>query len=281
MRNNIFILLQFILPHNITSRLISRIADSKNNFIKNFLIKLAVKKFKINIKEAKEEDLKKYKSFNDFFTRDLKDNIRPIKKSEKVMTSPADGILSEFGNIENGKLIQAKKKFFTLESLICKSSITKFNKFSTIYLAPKDYHKVHMPIDGKLIKMVYIPGKLFSVNEITTRKIDKIFSKNERLICYFETRIGEIAIILVGAFLVAGIETVWQGKITPNYYKESKTWNYNTNSFNITFRKGDKIAWFHYGSTVITLTSDKKLSFVSKNNKKQIKVNQDLAFIEE
>ncbi|AEB28293.1 archaetidylserine decarboxylase [Francisella hispaniensis] len=283
MRNNLFIFLQYLLPHAMTSRLVSKLADSKNKIIKNYLINLAIKKFNINLAEAKETDLSKYKSFNDFFIRELKDDLRPISDNKNVISSPADGVLSHFGTINNNSLIQAKGKLFSLESLIATSSTTNFTKFATIYLSPKDYHRVHMPIDGKLTKMVYIPGKLFSVNKITADRIDNLFAKNERLICYFDTIIGEIAVIFVGALLVAGIETVWHGKIAPNYYKDIQTWDYSYDRFNIKFNKGDILGWFNFGSTVILLTSGNNVNFKFKESQNNIKiqVNQDLALITE
>lgn len=281
MKDNLFIFLQYLLPHGLTSRLVSRLAESKNKAIKNYLINLAIKKFKINVDEAKETNLDNYLSFNDFFTRELKDGVRPISEDPTIIISPADGVLSEFGNIENGTLIQAKGKTFTSESLIASSSQTAFTKFATIYLSPKDYHRVHMPIDGKLTKMVYIPGKLYSVNKLTTSKIDNLFAKNERLVCYFDTQIGEVAVIFVGALLVAGIETVWHGKVAPNYYRNVQIWDYRGSKFDIKFKKGDTIGWFNYGSTVIILTPGEKVSFKSDKSDLAIQVNQDLAFIVE
>lgn len=281
MKDNLFIFLQYLLPHGLTSRMVSRLAESKNNAIKNYLINLAIKKFKINIDEAKETNLDNYLSFNDFFIRELKDGVRPLNTDSSTITSPADGVLSEFGNIENGTIIQAKGKSFTTEALIAKSSQTDFTKFATIYLSPKDYHRVHMPIDGKLTKMVYIPGKLYSVNKTTTNSIDNLFAKNERLVCYFDTQIGEVAVIFVGALLVAGIETVWHGKVAPSYYKSVQVWNYDTNKFDIKFKKGDTLGWFNFGSTVIVLMPGEKISFNFDKNNSNIRVNQDLAFIAE
>ena len=147
-----------------------KLADSKNKKIKNYLINLAIKKFKINVEEAAIQDLEEYNTFNEFFIRKLKDEVRPLDSNERSITSPADGILSEFGDITDKTLIQAKGKTFSLKSLIADSSDTDFTKFATVYLSPRDYHRVHMPIDGKLTKMVYIPGKLFSVNQTTTKK---------------------------------------------------------------------------------------------------------------
>lgn len=281
MKDKLFIFLQHIIPQSLISRLISKLADSKNKPLKNYLINLAIKKFKIDISEAKESDISKYSSFNNFFIRELKDGLRPISSDKKVISSPADGVLSEFGDITNGSLIQAKGKTFTLKALIADSSTTDFTKFATIYLSPKDYHRVHMPIDGKLTKMVYIPGKLFSVNQITAQNVDNLFAGNERLVCYFNTEIGEVAVIFIGALLVAGIETVWHGKVAPSYYKDIQTWDYNNDSFNIEFKKGDTLGWFNFGSTVIVLMPNKNISFSQSQNNINVSVNQDLALIAE
>ncbi|MEY8768474.1 archaetidylserine decarboxylase [Francisella philomiragia] len=281
MKDKLFIFLQHIIPQSLISRLISKLADSKNKPLKNYLINLAIKKFKIDISEAKESDISKYSSFNNFFIRELKDGLRPISSNKKIISSPADGVLSEFGDITDGSLIQAKGKTFSLKALIADSSTTDFMKFATIYLSPKDYHRVHMPIDGKLTKMVYIPGKLFSVNQITAQNVDNLFARNERLVCYFNTEIGEVAVIFVGALLVAGIETVWHGKVAPSYYKDIQTWDYNNDSFNIEFKKGDTLGWFNFGSTVIVLMPNENILFSQSQNNVKVSVNQDLALIAE
>jgi phosphatidylserine decarboxylase len=281
MKEDLFIYLQYMIPHRLTSRLVSKIADSKNKTLKNNLINLAIKKFGINIDEAESSNIDDYATFNAFFTRKLKDGVRPLSEKTNIISSPADGILSEFGEIENKTLIQAKGKDFSLESLIANSSKTKFTDFATVYLSPKDYHRVHMPIDGLLTKMVYIPGKLFSVNKTTASKIDSLFAKNERLVCYFDTKIGEVAVIFVGALLVAGIETTWHGKIAPNYYKDIQIWDYNSKQYNIEFKKGDTLGWFNFGSTIVTLFPENKVSFKFDQKDTPIQVNQDLALIVE
>ncbi len=281
MKDDLFIYLQYMLPHSITSRLVGKLADSKNKKVKNYLINLAIKKFKINVSEAAIENLDEYKSFNEFFIRKLKDGVRPLDKNNKSITSPADGILSEFGDITDKTLIQAKGKTFSLKSLIADSSDTDFTKFATVYLSPRDYHRVHMPIDGKLTKMVYIPGKLFSVNQTTTRKIDSIFAKNERLVCYFDSKVGEVAVIFVGALLVAGIETVWHGKVAPNYYKDVQTWDYSSSDYNINFDKGDTLGWFNFGSTIVMLMPGEKIELEFDQKNSPIQVNQCLALIAE
>ncbi|MGQ4002198.1 archaetidylserine decarboxylase [Francisellaceae bacterium CB300] len=281
MKEDLFICLQYIIPQALTSRLVSKLAESKNKTLKNYLINLAIKKFAINIDEAESSDINDYATFNEFFTRKLRDGVRPINNNSNIISSPADGILSEFGKIENNTLIQAKGKDFSLEALIANSSKTNFTDFATVYLSPKDYHRVHMPIDGRLTKMVYIPGKLFSVNKTTANKIDSLFAKNERLVCYFDTKIGEIAVIFVGALLVAGIETVWHGKIAPNYYKGVQTWDYNNEQYKIEFKKGDTLGWFNFGSTIVNLFPNNKISFSFHKKDSSIQVNQDLVLIVE
>ena len=279
MKEDLFICLQYMIPQALTSRLVSKLADSKNKTLKNYLINLAIKKFEINIDEAESANIDDYDSFNAFFTRKLKDGARPLTENAGIVISPADGVLSEFGKIENNTLIQAKGKDFSLKALIADSSETNFTDFATVYLSPKDYHRVHMPIDGKLTKMVYIPGKLFSVNKTTASKIDSLFAKNERLVCYFDTKIGEVAVIFVGALLVAGIETVWHGKIAPNYYSSVQTWDYNSEQYKIEFKKGDTLGWFNFGSTIVNLFPENKVSFSFDKKDSPIQVNQDLALI--
>ncbi len=281
MKEDLFICLQYMVPQALTSRLVSKLAESKNKTLKNYLINLAIKKFEINIDEAESADINNYPTFNAFFTRKLKDGVRPLAKEENVISSPADGVLSEFGKIENNTLMQAKGKDFSLKALIADSSETNFTDFATVYLSPKDYHRVHMPIDGKLTKMVYIQGKLFSVNKTTANKIDSLFAKNERLVCYFDTKVGEVAVIFVGALLVAGIETIWHGKIAPNYYNDVQSWDYNNSQYNIEFKKGDTIGWFNFGSTVINLFPDNKISFSFDKKDSPIQVNQNLGAVEE
>ena len=281
MKKYLFICLQHLIPQALTSRLVSKLAESKNKIIKNYLINLASKKFDINVDETESTNINDYASFNAFFTRKLKDGVRPLTKTTNIISSPADGILSEFGKIENNTLIQAKGKNFSLKALIADSSDTNFTDFATIYLSPKDYHRVHMPIDGRLKKMVYIPGKLFSVNKTTTSKIDNLFAQNERLVCYFDTRIGEVAVIFVGALLVAGIETVWYGKIAPNYYNDVQTWNYDNEQYKIEFKKGNTLGWFNFGSTVVNLFPNNRISFNFEEKNSPIQVNQNLALIVE
>ena len=200
--------------------------------------------------EAGLEDIKEYKHFNDFFTRSLKDGTRPISGSKVV--SPVDGVVSQCGNIEGSMIFQAKGKQFSVEALLANSPKDNFyTSFATIYLSPKDYHRIHMPFDGILKSMKYIPGNLFSVNKRTVENIDQVFARNERLICYFDTEYGEMALVMVGAIFVGSMETSWEGQVTPPYTKSVKTYDYDSRQIGLS--KGEELGRFNMGSTVILI----------------------------
>lgn len=258
-KDTLFLTLQKILPQACLSRLAGKLANCENPTIKNKLIHLAMKRFNIELNDALIDDPTRYASFNDFFTRKLKPEARPIDPSDNSIISPADGKITQAGTITEGKLIQAKGKYFSLKALTADTAKENYTDFSVIYLSPSDYHRVHMPIDGRLTRMSYVPGKLFSVNELTAENIDGLFAKNERLICYFDTAIGEIAVIFVGAMLVAGIETVWYKLVAPNYY--SKVTHFDYSDQNLHFNKGDEIGLFNFGSTIITLFPENKITW--------------------
>ena len=259
-----FYFLQKILPKNILSRLAGSLANCENSLVKNYLINFAIKKFGINLEEAEIKDSKSYKSFNHFFTRKLDLKYRPIDKCSNAIISPADGTITSFGNINDTKFIKAKNNLFNIENLIV-SKNQIYSDFCTIYLSPKDYHRVHIPLDGILLSMTYVPGTLFSVNQSTTLRINNILSLNERLVCQFKTSVGSVAVIFVGAMLVAGIVTKWHKLVTPNYYKKVEKFNYPKN--HISFLKGDEIGHFNFGSTVIVMFEKNKIFFDIKKNK--------------
>ena len=209
-------LLQFLIPQHLLSKLMFRFTRIQIPLIKNTFTSWFVSTYKVNLKEAKLQDINEYKHFNDFFTRALKADSRPISDSKLV--SPVDGVVSQFGSIEESLIVQAKGKKFSVEALLAdQSKKDLYTSFATIYLSPKDYHRIHMPLDGSLKSMKYIPGKLFSVNQNTVNNIDQVFARNERLICYFDTEFGEIALVMVGAIFVGSMETSWEGQITPPY----------------------------------------------------------------
>ena len=211
--------------------------------------------FKINISECEEENIEKYNTFCDFFTRKLKKGIHVVDKNNKSVVSSCDGRILQFGKIEDKSILQVKGIKTSIQSLLCNdkelSSIYSKGSFLTIYLSPKDYHRIHMPCDGTLKSMKYIPGNLFSVNQNTVNSIDRVFSRNERLISYFETDFGEIAIIMVGAIFVGSMQTLWEGQITPPYTKSVKTFEYKDRQIKLS--KGDELGRFNMGSTVILL----------------------------
>jgi phosphatidylserine decarboxylase len=250
MKHFLFIFFQSIVPQHALSRLVGYFASSSSYSVKNFFITKFAKKYNISLEEAKLKDYDDYATFNEFFTRELIKSARPISKAVNSIISPADGVVSEYGNLDGDKLIQAKGKTYTVGALLAsKDEEHNFDKFMTIYLSPSDYHRVHMPIDGELTKAVYVPGKLFSVNETTARSVNELFARNERLVCHFDTKVGEVVVVLVGAMIVAGIEASWMGKISP-LGSNVLNWDYKNK---VSLKKGDELGRFYLGSTVIML----------------------------
>jgi phosphatidylserine decarboxylase len=260
-RAELFVALQRLLPKHALSRLIAKLAASKNNWLKNTLINRAIKTFDINMDEAISDDLSSYDSFNAFFTRELKPESRPLDSAANIITSPADGVISQAGEIRKNRVLQAKNVDYSLARLVGDSKQAKQYEngiFATIYLSPKDYHRVHIPADGQLLCSRYIPGELFSVNQQTAEMVPNLFARNERLVCEFKSQqIGHFSVIFVGAMLVAGIETVWGGmeKPGPGAVRE-----YDYSEQNIQFAKGDEIGRFKFGSTVILLFPENRIS---------------------
>ncbi|MGH1471766.1 MAG: archaetidylserine decarboxylase [Cellvibrionaceae bacterium] len=251
-----FVFIQHLLPQHLLSRLVGFFADCEIDFIKNPLTSVFIKVFKVDMNEAIEEDPHAYRNFNDFFIRAIKPERRPLSSDTNTIACPADGAISQIGDIESGKLFQAKGKDFDLTSLLGGDEYLSQHflggKFATIYLSPKDYHRVHMPFDGQLQTMVHVPGKLFSVNSATTELVPELFSRNERVVTIFDTSSGPMAVILVGAMIVASIETVWEGQITP-YKKQIRTTEYPNTSSDVILNKGEEMGLFKLGSTAIVL----------------------------
>lgn len=257
----LFIFLQYCLPQHTLSRITGWLADSEITWLKAGLIKLFASNFPINIAEASPADYEKYKSFNHFFTRPLQPGARIIDENPNTIVSPADGAISEIGSIQQQQLLQAKGRQYTLTELLAgdEEAVSDFTDgvFSTIYLSPKDYHRVHMPIDGKLIRTIYVPGDLFSVNQATADNVPNLFARNERLVCLFETAAGPMSMILVGAMIVASIETVWSGQVTP----QPKKVTHSRLSASISLKKGEEMGRFKLGSTVILLFAKNALQW--------------------
>ena len=247
---------QYAMPKHLVSRLVGKLAAAEAGSVTTRLIKAFIKQYGIDMSEAQYEDPAHYKTFNEFFTRPLKDGLRPIASEPEIIAHPVDGKISQLGDIVDDRLIQAKGHDFSLQQLLGGDDNVaapfQGGKFATIYLAPKDYHRIHMPVSGKLRKMVYVPGDLFSVNPLTAENVPNLFSRNERVVAIFDTEIGPLAMVLVGATIVASIETIWAGTVTPPAGKDVFTWDYPDNGHNqIMLNKGDEMGRFKLGSTVI------------------------------
>ena len=257
----LFVALQRLRPQHALSRLIARAAESKMPWLKNRLIERAIAAFDINIDEAESSDTDDYENFNSFFTRALKDGARPIDQGSNALVSPADGAVSQAGPITQERIIQAKGSDYSAGRLLGNTEEAKLytdGAFTTIYLSPKDYHRVHMPIAGTLISTRYIPGDLFSVNDKTAQALPGLFARNERLVCQFDSELGQFALVFVGAMLVAGIETVWGGFETPG---RGAVRNADFLGRDLSFDKGEEIGRFKFGSTVILLFQKDKIDW--------------------
>ena len=267
--------LQYWLPQHALSRLVGRFAAAKAGKVTTAAINGFIKQYGINMSEAEHEDAKAYDTFNAFFTRPLKAGMRPIDAEPSSLVFPADGAISQFGPMEQGKLIQAKQHDYTASALLggdpAKAEAFRDGQFMTIYLSPRDYHRVHMPVSGTLTEMVYVPGKLFSVNPLTAEHVPDLFAINERVVCHFDTEFGPMAMVLVGATIVASIETVWAGTVTPPTAPDVHRWHYPTEGHNaVTLAKGDEMGRFKLGSTVILLFGKDAISFADTLSNEQL-----------
>jgi phosphatidylserine decarboxylase len=255
MKDKLFALSQHVMPQHAISRVTRLVAETKIAPVKSPFIKGFIKQYGIDMSEAANPDPDSYANFNDFFTRALKPGARPIAEGEKSLACPADGAVSQLGDIRSGRIFQAKGHDFGLRELLGGdpelASEFEEGKFATIYLSPKDYHRVHIPFSGTLRSMTYIPGNLFSVNPATVNNVDNLFARNERVSCVFDTENGPMAVVLVGAMIVASIETVWAGLVTPPRNKLT-TWKYPAEGDKaIKLEKGDELGRFKLGSTVV------------------------------
>ncbi|UTA48567.1 archaetidylserine decarboxylase [Simiduia sp. 21SJ11W-1] len=255
MNPKLFASLQYLVPQHALSRAAGWLAETHISWIKDPFTRWFVDRYDVNMSEALEEDPTRYACFNDFFTRALKPGARPIDTDANSIVSPTDGAISQLGDIELGRVFQAKGQDYSLTELLGgdPSAAQPFmgGKFATVYLSPKDYHRVHMPLGGTLTEMVYVPGDLFSVNEATADEVPRLFARNERLVCFFETEAGPMALVLVGAMIVAAIETVWAGQVTP-YRRTIKRTQYNT-AQTVSLEKGAEMGRFKLGSTAIVV----------------------------
>ncbi|MGA9851944.1 MAG: archaetidylserine decarboxylase [Gammaproteobacteria bacterium] len=245
---------QYLLPQHAVSRTVHWLTRIETPAIKSWLIRCFIRHFRVDMSEAAQPDSNSYPCFNAFFTRALRENARPIASEPKSIACPVDGSVSQCGNIERNFIFQAKDRGFTTGELLADATLASDfanGEFATLYLSPRDYHRIHMPLDGVLRHMRHIPGHLFSVNPPTTRTVTNLFARNERVVTVFETLVGPMALVLVGALNVASIETVWAGEITPPRGKKVRMWKYQGDE--VTLRKGAEMGRFNMGSTVILL----------------------------
>ncbi len=250
------ILLFGALPHHLISRVVYYITRLRGPMVQP-MIDYYIKKFNVDMTEAAYENTGVYATFNEFFTRPLKQEARPVDQTKNTLSCPADGTISEAGSIQQRQIFQAKGHFYTTTELLggdtSMSALFENGRFATIYLAPKNYHRVHMPTHGLLKKMIHVPGRLFSVAPWTVGTIPGLFTGNERVACLFATEAGPIAMVLVGAINVAAIETVWAGLVTPPKGKKISDFDYShTRKI---YARGDEMGRFNMGSTVILLAA--------------------------
>jgi len=251
---------QYPVPHHLCSKGMHALTRCRIKPLKNFLIKRAIKILNIDMSIAEQTDINTYENFNAFFTRTLKPGARPFPSGLNELGCPVDGAISQIGNIKGGKIFQAKNFDFDLTTLLggCEARATPFKdgSFTTIYLSPRDYHRIHMPVKGELLEMVHIPGRLFSVSPRTTANIPGLFARNERVVALFATEHGPMAMILVGAIFVGSIDTVWGGNVAPRKGSLVRVWDYRNQHKNvkpIILDKGEEMGRFNMGSTVILL----------------------------
>lgn len=268
MKDRLFILSQYLLPHHLLSRLIGCVAECRVSWLKNRLIGWFAQHYRVDMSQAQVEDLTAFAHFNDFFTRALKEGARPLDNTPGAVLCPADGAVSQLGKIEQGRVFQAKGHSFSVIELLGgdseRAAAFMGGEFATIYLSPKDYHRVHMPLAGTLKEMVYVPGRLFSVNQTTAENVPELFARNERVVCLFDTERGPMAVVLVGAMIVASIETVWAGLVTPPK-RALKTVKYDeTARAPISLEKGAELGRFKLGSTAIVLFGPEQVQWAAE-----------------
>ncbi|HQW81914.1 MAG: phosphatidylserine decarboxylase [Rhodanobacteraceae bacterium] len=251
-----FIALQYLLPHRLLSTIALRVARIEAAWFKNAMIRFIANKFGVDWSEAASDNLDDYAHFNAFFTRALKPGARLPADDAMTIVMPADGRISQCGPIRYGRLFQAKGFDFSAEELLADSELAKRfdgGVFATVYLSPRDYHRVHMPYAGRLLETRHVPGRLFSVGTSTVAQVPRVFARNERLVCVFDTEFGPMAVVMVGALLVSGVETVWRGVEIPAYADQVIVRDYRDTAPAVVLERFAEMARFNYGSTVIVL----------------------------
>ena len=252
--SRIKVLPQYVMPKQAMTNFAGRVAGAKGGAMTTSLIRWFVGKYGVNMDEAANPDIASYPSFNEFFTRELRDGVRPLAQADYVC--PVDGAISQFGDIDDHQIFQAKGHKFTTAELVggdqTLAAHFQHGHFANLYLSPKDYHRIHMPCDGRLTRMIYVPGKLFSVNPTTARGVPGLFARNERVVCVFENdEFGPFVMTLVGATIVGSMATVWHGVVNPPRMPRICEWNYEPGQ--VSLKKGEEMGRFLLGSTVVML----------------------------
>ena len=261
MSDRLAVLPQYLLPKLALTRLAGKFASAEAGGLTTRVIRWFVGRYGVNMAEAANPDIASYKSFNEFFTRPLKEGARPLADADFVC--PVDGAISQFGPIERDQIFQAKGHRYSSTALVGgdRELASRFDNgsFATIYLSPRDYHRIHMPCDGQLMRMIYIPGELFSVNPTTARGVPGLFARNERVVCVFESAAGPFILTLVGATIVGSMATTWHGVVNPPRHGVIREWRYDQQQ--IMLKKGEEMGRFLLGSTVVLLFPENTLSF--------------------
>jgi phosphatidylserine decarboxylase len=255
------VLYQHLLPKQAITLLAGRIASAAAGGVTTAIIRWFVRRYGVDMSEAADPDITHYRTFNDFFTRALKPGARPIAGEDLVC--PVDGAISQFGPIERGQIFQAKGHDYSSTALVGGDAAlaAQFDNgsFATLYLSPKDYHRVHMPCDGRLLRMIHVPGALFSVNPLTARGVPGLFARNERVVCVFEGARGPFVLALVGATIVGSMATVWHGVVNPPRVRQLREWRYTDQT--VTLKQGQEMGRFLLGSTVVMLFPAPRVEF--------------------
>lgn len=262
MSNRLAVIAQYFLPKQAITVLAGRFANAQAGGLTTAVIRWFVRRYNVNMQEAADPNPENYQTFNDFFTRSLRNGVRPLDQADFVC--PVDGAISQFGRVQSDQIFQAKGHSYSTLALLGgdKDLAEKFKdgSFATLYLSPKDYHRIHMPCDGQLKRMIYVPGSLFSVNPATAQGIPNLFARNERVICEFESTSGVFALVLVGATIVGSMATVWHGIVNPPRIKNIRVWEYPAHQ-GMALKKGDEMGRFLLGSTVVLLFPKDTLQF--------------------
>ena len=258
---NLFVLSQYLMPKRAMTVFGGKVASARAGALTTMIIRWFVGHYGVDMSEAIDPDIRNYRSFNEFFTRSIRSEARPIAPADLIC--PIDGSISQFGRIERDQVFQAKGHAYSTTALVGgdEALAARFQEgsFVTLYLSPKDYHRVHMPCDGRLVRMIHVPGELFSVNPVTARGVPGLFARNERVVCVFESDRGPFVLALVGATLVGSMATVWHGVVTPPRPGELREWRYADRPVGL--RKGDEMGRFLLGSTVVMLFPSPGLRF--------------------